>query len=141
MKLKATRAEMWAATIKDRPAGLAEKLEPLAQAGANFEFILARRLAEQPGKGVVFLTPLKGAKLIKAATQAGFRKTNSLHAVRLECADKPGLCARLTRALAESGINLRGLSASVAGRNFVGYLAFDDTDDAAKAGQIARRLA
>jgi hypothetical protein len=140
MKLKVTRAEMWAAIIEDRPAGLAEKLERLVKAGANFDFVLARRLTEDPGKGVVFLAPLNGARQLKAAAQAGFMKTESLHALRLDGADQPGLCARLTRALANAGINLRGLSATVTGRKFIGYVAVDDADDAAAVLKVIKRL-
>ena len=47
MKLKITRAAVWAADIEDRPGGLAEKLGALAKAGTNLDFILAR---ERPGQ-------------------------------------------------------------------------------------------
>ena len=66
MALKVTKADVWAATIEDRAGGTAEKLEGLSKAGANLEMLLARRTAEQPGKGVMFVTPLKG-KAVKAA--------------------------------------------------------------------------
>ena len=60
MKLKVNRSDVWAATIEDKPGGLANKLEALAKVGANLEFVLARRTPERgPGQGVVFLTPLK----------------------------------------------------------------------------------
>jgi hypothetical protein len=49
---------LWAAMLQDRVGGLAGKLAPLAAAGANLEFIIARRAPEQPGRGVVFVTPL-----------------------------------------------------------------------------------
>ncbi|HWI56942.1 MAG TPA: amino acid-binding protein, partial [Bacillota bacterium] len=60
MKLKVTRTDVWAATIDDRPGSLADKLAALTAAGANLEFVTARRTPEKPGKGVVFVTPLKG---------------------------------------------------------------------------------
>ena len=62
MALKATRVDTWAATIKDQPGGLAAKLEALAAAKVNLEFIIARRAPEKPGTGVVFVTPITGAK-------------------------------------------------------------------------------
>ena len=74
MALKVTKTEMWSVTIDDQAGGAAEKIEPLAAAGANFEFVFARRTPEQPGKGVVFVTPVKGAKVVKAARNAGFEK-------------------------------------------------------------------
>src|SRR6476469_3752805 len=56
MALKATKAEVWAATIEDRAGGAADKLEALARGGANLEMLLARR-TEQPGQGDIFVTP------------------------------------------------------------------------------------
>ena len=140
MKLKVSRTDTWAATIDDRPGGLADKLAALAAAGANLEFIIARRAPEQRGSGVVFVTPLKGAKQFKAAEAAGFQKTSSLHSVRVEGADKPGMGAKLTSALAEAGLNLRGLSAAAFGKSYVTYLALDTAQDAAKALTVLKKL-
>jgi hypothetical protein len=139
MKLKINRTDTWAATIEDRPGGLAEKLAALTAAGANLEFLIARRAPEQRGSGVVFVTPLKGAKQIKAAKAAGFEKTASLHSLRVEGADKPGMGAKLTAALAEAGVNLRGLSAAALGRGCVTYLALDTAQDAAKAAAVLKK--
>src|SRR6266571_3360569 len=72
MKLKISRTDMWTVTIEDRAGGAAEKLEPLAKAGANFEFVFARRTPEQPGKGLLVLCTVKGAKVTRAAADAGF---------------------------------------------------------------------
>ncbi len=140
MKLNVTRSDVWAAALEDRPGSLAEKLTALAQAGANLEFIISRRSPEKPGKGVVFLTPVKGAKQTKAAKAAGFVKTNSLHSVRIEGNDKPGVGATLSRALADAGLNLRGLSGAAFGRRFVGYLALDSAGDTAKAIAVLKKL-
>ena len=139
MKLKVSRTDTWAATIDDRPGGLAEKLAALAAAGANLEFLIARRAPEQRGSGVVFVTPLKGAKQIKAAEAAGFQKSESLHSLRVEGADKPGMGAKLTTALAEAGVNLRGLSAAALGKRQVTYLALDTAQDAAKAAAVLKK--
>jgi hypothetical protein len=141
MKSKITRTAVWAATIDDRPGGLADKLAVLAAAGANLGFIIARRMPEQRGSGVVFVTPLKGAKQIKAAERAGFQSTESLHSVCVEATDKPGLGAKLTRTVAESGVNLRGLSAAALGNRSVTYLAVDTAQDAAKISRVLKKLA
>jgi hypothetical protein len=141
MKLKVSRTDTWAAAIDDRPGGLADKLDALAAAGADLELIIARRAPEQRGSGVVFVTPLKGAKQIKAAGAAGFQKTNSLHTVRIQGADKPGTGAKLTRALAEAGINLRGFSAAALGKQYITHLALDTAADASKAAAALKKLA
>lgn len=140
MKLTVSRTETWAATIEDRPGGLADKLAALAAAGANLEFIIARRAPERKGNGVVFVTPLRGAKQIKAAKAAGFQQTKSLHSLRIEGADQPGMGATLTQALAESGVNLRGFSAAALGQRFVTHLALDTAQDASKAAAVLKKL-
>jgi hypothetical protein len=140
MKLKVNRTDTWAATITDRPGGLADKLAALAAAGVNLEVIIARRAPEHRGSGVVFVTPVKGAKQVKAAKSAGFRKTGSLHSLRIEGPDQPGMGAKLTRALAQAGINLRGLSAAAFGKRHVTHLALDTAQEAAKAAAVLKKL-
>jgi hypothetical protein len=140
MALNVTRADVWAASIEDRPGGLAEKLAALAEAGAQLEFVIARRASEMPGTGVVFLTPLTGAAQVRAAKKAGFEKTKSLHSLRVEGPDQPGLGAKMTQALAMAGINLRGVSAAAIGPRCVMHLALDSTADATKAARLLKRL-
>src|ERR1035437_2203495 len=140
MKLNVSRTDTWATSIDDRPGGLTDKLGALAAAGANLELIIARRAPEQRGSGVVFVTPLKGAKQIKAAEAAGFQKTESLYSLRVEGADQPGMGAKLTQALAEAGVNLRGLSAAALGKRYVSHLALDTAKDAAKAVAVLKKL-
>src|SRR5919201_3067904 len=119
------KVDVWAGEIEDRPGGLADKLASLGGAGANLEFLVSRRAPDKPGTGVVFVTPLKGAKQRTAAQQAGLSTTDSLHSVRVEGPDRAGLGTTMTRALADAGINLRGVSAAALGRRAVTYLAFD----------------
>lgn len=135
MDLLVERVDVWAATIEDRPGGLSEVLATLRDAGANLQFVIARR-SDVPGMGVVFVTPLQGDREIRAAAQVGFNVTQSLHSIRVMGRDQPGTGAELTRKLADGGINLRGLSASAIGPQFVAYVAFDSLDDANKAMSI-----
>jgi hypothetical protein len=140
MALEAKKVQVWAAGIEDRPGGLAAKLEALAKAGAALEFVIARRAPEKPGTGVVFVAPLAAGKQEQAAQAAGFTVSESLHSVRVEGADKPGMGAKLARALAQAGINLRGLSAAAIGSRFVCYLALDSAGDAEKAIGVLKKL-
>jgi hypothetical protein len=140
MKLSISRTDVWAAAVDDRPGAVAEKLEALAAAGANLGFIIARRAPEQRGSGVLFVTPVKGAKQVKAAEAAGFQRTENLHSVRAEGPDKAGIGANIAKALAAAGINLRGLSAAAIGKRFVTYLALDDNADATKAASVLKKL-
>jgi len=140
MALKASRVDIWAGSVEDRPGGLAEKLCVLAEAGAQLEYVMARRAPEKPGTGVVFLTPLRGARQLQAAKRAGLHKSKTIFALRVEGADRPGLGAWITDALAAKGINIRGLSASVIGKRFVVYLALDSASDAAKAAAALKKV-
>jgi prephenate dehydratase len=132
MKLKAERIDTWAASIEDKPGSLAAKLQALASAGVNLEFVIARRAPDKPGTGVVFVAPIQGAAAYRTARQSGFEKTQSLHTVRVEGPDRPGQGAVMARVLAEKGLNLRGLSAAAIGRKFVAYIAVDSASDATK---------
>jgi hypothetical protein len=133
MALKATKAEVWAVSIDDRSGGVADKLEPLTEAGANFEMVFARRTPESPGKGMLFVTPVKGTKVTRAAREAGMGTPPTIYSVRIEGADRPGLGARIARALGDAGISFRGISGIAIGRNFVSYVACDSAEDQAKA--------
>jgi hypothetical protein len=139
MDLLVERVDVWAATIQDRPGGLAEVLATLRDAGADLQFIIARRAPDQPGKGVVFVTPLQSGREIRAAAQVGFNIAQSLHSVRVMGPDRPGIAAELTQKLADGGINLRGFSASVIGTQFVAHMAVDSLDNANKAIDILQK--
>jgi hypothetical protein len=139
MAYSVKKVEVWAGEIADRPGGLSATVEALSGAGANLEFIVARRAADKPGTGVVFVTPIKGTKQKGAAQIAGLATTDSLHSVRVEGPDKAGLGAKMTKALAEAGINLRGLSAAALGRRGVSYFAFDSAADADAAIRVLKR--
>ena len=139
MAVKASKAEVWVATIEDRAGGAADKLDALAKGGANLEMLLARR-TETPGQGVMFVTPVKGAKAVKAAQEAGFAKPENIHSVRVEGGDKPGLGAKIARTLGDAGINFRGVSAVAIGTKFISYIACDSAEDAAKAIAALKKL-
>ena len=136
MDLMVERVDVWAAAIQDRPSGLADALAALRDAGADLQFIIARRAPEAPGTGVVFVTPLQGDREVRAASQVGFSVTRHLHAVRVMGPDQPGVAAALTQKLGKAGINLRGFSASVIGSQFAAYVAVDTQEDASKVVEI-----
>jgi hypothetical protein len=131
------RVDVWAASIEDRPGGLAQLLAALRDAGADLQLIIARRA--EPGKGVVFITPLQGDREIDAAAQVGFNITHTLHSVRVMGRDRPGVAAELTEKLADGGINLRGFSLSVIGRQYLAYAAVDSLEDANKVIEILKK--
>jgi hypothetical protein len=140
MAMKVSRTEVWTAVIDDRAGAVADKLEALAKAGANLELVFARRRPEQPGTGIIFAGPIKGAKVARAAQEAGFAKASDMHGLKVEGGDKPGLGARITRALGNSGVSFRGLSAHALRTKFVANVVFDSAEDAAKAAAALKKL-
>jgi hypothetical protein len=139
MDLIVERVDVWAASIRDESGSLAHLLTGLREAGADLDFIIARRAPEKPGTGVVFVSPLRGDREVAAAANLGFNVTNSLHSVRVQGESKPGVAAALTQKLAAEGINLRGLSAAVIGTRFILYLAIDTAADSVKAVNILQQ--
>lgn len=139
MELSVERVDVWAATIEDKPGGLAQVLNALRQAGADLQFVVARRTPEAAGKGVVFVAPLQGESEIRAATQAGFSVSPSLHSVRVMGMDQLGIIGQVTQMLADGGVNLRGVSAAVLGTQFIAYIAVDSLQDAETAVDILQR--
>ena len=139
MKVDVSRVDVWAASIEDRPGGLAEKLDVLAQADVDLKFIIARRSSSTPGTAVVFVTPIKGSKQARAARSVGFEKTKSLHAIRVATGNKPGFTAEMTKTLAKAGISLRGLSGASISNRAVFYFGFDSDADAGKAIRLLNK--
>src|SRR2546423_3120274 len=140
MAIKASRNDVWMVVIDDRAGGAAEKLEALSRAGDDLEVVFARRTPEHPGQGILFAGPMEGAKVVRAAQEAGFKKSDHIHGVRIEGTDKPGMGAKIARTLADAGITFRGMQASVIGRNFLSFVALDSAEDAAKALKALRKV-
>ena len=76
MDLFVEYVNVWAAPIQDKLRGFADVLGILGDAGADLQLIVARRAPAQPGKGVLFVTPLQSDREIRAAAQVGFNVTH-----------------------------------------------------------------
>lgn len=139
MAVEISKVDVWSGEIKDRCGGLAEKIEAVAEAGANLEFVIARRAPDKPGSGLVFMAPLRGAAQIEAAKAAGLAKDPKVYTLRLEAPNRLRLGAKITRAVADAGINMRGLSGTALGRRCAIYLAFDSSVHAEKARRALKK--
>lgn len=140
MELLVEQVEVWAASIPDKPGGLAGALTALRDVGADLQLIIARRSPDKPGEGVVFVTPLQGDREMVAAAVVGFNISQKQHCVRVMGHNQPGLAAALTEDLAEAGINLRGFSAAVIGSQFVAYVAVDSQAEADRAADVLKAV-
>jgi hypothetical protein len=135
MDFRLNRVQVWSAEVPDRPGGAATVLEPLAEAGANLEFIWTRRMEHKPGKGDLFVAPVTGPVQTKAAQNSGLHKADDMVLLKIEGTDKPGVGHFLAACLARAGLNLRGMSMTAVQGHFVAYVATDSADDTAKAVQ------
>ncbi len=140
MGFKLERVHVWSGEIADRAGGMAAKLAPLAEAGANLEYIQTRRQPDRPGTGLIFIAPVTGPAQVRAARSVGLAETHETVVLRVEGDNEAGLAYRLTKEWATAGINLQALTMSVLGSKFVGYAAFDTVTDANRAAQILADL-
>jgi hypothetical protein len=140
MGFKLDRIHVWSGEIVDQAGGIAAKLAPLAEAGANLEYIVTRRLAIKPGTGILYVAPVTGLGPVRAARSVGLSETHDTIVLRVEGDNQAGLGHRLTQQWAMAGINLQGLTMTVLGNKFIGYAAFDTVDDANRAAQILADL-
>lgn len=130
--------DVYVTDTMNRPGMLSRILEALCNAGANLEFVIARRVSQNTSR--VFVAPLKGVKALRAAHDVGLVRAAGMTALRIEGPDRPGLGAYLTRGLAAVGLNIRGLSAASIKKRSVCYLAFATKEEAALAQKTIKKL-
>jgi hypothetical protein len=140
MALKVNKVDVWAGDLNDVPGGLADVLDRLSAGGASLEFVIARRSDKHPGSGKVFVTPVTAGRAKDAAGRAGLQHANKMGTIRVEGTDARGMGAKMTRAMADAGINVRGVSAAVIGGKFVAYIGLDSDEDADRAMSALRRI-
>jgi hypothetical protein len=138
MDLIVEKDDVWITSLEDKPGALAGKLIALADAGADLDFAIARRSPESPGKGVLFVTPLRGDAELQAASEIGFSAINRLHSLRVEGENQAGIAGKITDKLGKAGINLRGFSGAVIGQRFVLHLSFDTNELQEKAIRVIK---
>lgn len=137
MSYKISKVDVWAADIPNRAGTLSGVLESMSDSGAMLEFMIARKLNNRTSR--VFVAPIKGAKLQRAAKKAGLGRAKGMHSLRIEGPDRAGLGAKLAQAVAEKGINLRGVSAAAIGKKSVFYLAVESEKDLKSAMLVVRK--
>ena len=140
MGFRVHKVQVWSGEISDRPGAAAAKLEVLAQAGTNLEYIFTRPNPREPDGGVLYIAPIHGPEQTQAARVAGLNPASEVAMLCVEGQDRAGLGFEIMRHLAVAGINLRGLSFSSVGDRFAAYLAFDNHDAATQAVRVLAEL-
>jgi hypothetical protein len=140
MALQVHKVQVWSAEINDRAGAAAAKLELLARAGADLEFIFTRPQAHPADTSRLFVAPIRGPEQIQAARDAGLAPALDIAMLCVEGENRSGIAYDLMSQLAIAGINLRGLSISSVGHQFAAYLAFENADTAAQAIRVLAAL-
>jgi hypothetical protein len=140
MTMAIRRIQVWSGEIPDRPGAAAAKLEQLAHAGADLEFVFTRPHRGKPDTSVLFIAPITSPDQVKAARSAGLGPALDVAMLRVEGDNRPGIGYDIMSRLAVAGINLRGISIAALGGRFNAYLAFDNVDVATMALQILATL-
>ena len=136
MGFKLDRVHVWATEVADQAGGVAAKLSTLAQAGCNLEYIYTRRQADRPGTGILYVAPVSGPLQVRAAKASGMTEVDNPVVLRVEGDNQAGLAHKLTQRWATEGLSLHSLMMSVLGQRFVGYVSFDNVQDANRAAAI-----
>src|SRR5438876_9932026 len=103
---KVTKIALWSAELEDKPGATTRVFKALADADIDLSFALARRQPDKPGKGILFVSPIEGAKAEAAARQANLVKREDVVGVRVEGLNKAGVGSQLTQTLATQGLDL-----------------------------------
>jgi predicted amino acid-binding ACT domain protein len=135
MTVRIRKVTLWRTELEDRPGALADLLEPLAQAGADLQIVLAHRL---PGtQARVEIAPVSTRRVAAAAQKTTLTPARG-RALHVLGQNRPGLGNRIARALAESRVNIAGLAAQVAGPRYSAVFEFDSEADLDKASDRIR---
>ena len=139
MAYQIAREDIWVGELPDKPGGLADKLEPLSDAGVDLDFMIARRAHEKPGSTMLFVAPEQGEDFAGAAEKAGLTKWTTAASLRIEGLNRPGLAAMIARTVGNAGINMRGISGAKLGDRAQIHIAFNSGADAVKASQALEK--
>jgi hypothetical protein len=140
MSLSIRKIQVWSGEMPDRPGAAAAKLEQLAGAGTDLEFVFTRPHRTKPETSVLFIAPITGPEQIRTARAAELGPAVDVAMLCVEGENRAGIGYDLMSRLAVAGINLRGVSISSMGGRFSAYLAFDNADVAAMAVQVLATL-
>ena len=140
MALRMHRIQVWSSEIEDRPGAAAAKLELLARADVNLEFVFTRPIPGKLDRVAMFLAPISGPEQAQVAYLAGLAPARDLTMLCVEGSNRVGMGYEIMSRLAIAGINLRGLSVSSVGDRFAAYLALDSEDSITQAIQVLANL-
>jgi hypothetical protein len=139
MAITVKKATLWRASVSDKPGALADVLEPLAEAGADLRVVMGYGMGTS-GNAIIEVYPVTGRKAVAAAGAAGLSESG-IPCLLVEGDNRPGLGAKMARAIAAIGVNISFLIAETVGRKFSAVFGFDDQIAAAAATKAIKSAA
>ncbi len=140
MAVTVKKAMLWRKEVDNRPGMLASTLQPLAEAGADLQVVMAYRYPGGEDKAAIELHPVSGRKPNAAARAAGLAPS-SISVLLVEGDNKPGLGHAIAKALGEAGINMSFVMAQVVGRKYAAVFGFENQADVNKAATLIKKPA
>jgi hypothetical protein len=129
---------LWRRELQDRPGALADSLAPLADGGVDVQVLMAYRFPGEPDRAAVELFPITGKRAAAAAERGGFSEA-SIPALLVEGDNAPGLGQRMSRAIADAGINMDFVVTQVIGRKYSSVFGFSSQEDAQRAATLIKQ--
>jgi hypothetical protein len=140
MAVTVKKVVLWRKEVDNKPGTLAGTLAPLAQAGGNLRVVMGYALPGESRRSVIEVFPVTGKTATAAAGAAGLA-ASPIPCLLVEGDDQPGLGSRMTRAVAEQGVNLAFLIAETVGKKFSAVFGFESDGDAARATSALKAAA
>jgi hypothetical protein len=140
MPVMVKKAVLWRKEIDNRPGMLANTLEPLSEAGADLQVVMAYRYPGGKDTAAIELHPVSGRKSTAAAKTAGLAPS-PIPALLVQGDNRQGLGHALTKAIGDASINLSFVMAQVVGRRYSAMFGFENEADATRAAALIKKAA
>ena len=132
MAVTVKKAILWRREVDNRPGMLADTLQPVSEAGADLQVVMAYRYPGGENKAAIELHPVSGKKSVAAAQAAGLTPSSN-STLLVEGDNRPGLGPR------DRQSDMSFLMAQVVGRRYSTMFGFENEADASKAATLINR--
>jgi hypothetical protein len=138
MAVTVKKAILWRREVDNHPGMLAVTLQPLSEAGADLQVVMAYRYPGGENKAAIELHPVSGKKSVAAAQTAGLAPS-SISTLRVEGDNRAGLGHAIAKAIGDAGINMSFVMAQVVGRRYSALFGFENDAYVSKAATLLER--
>lgn len=139
MAVAVKKITLWRTEVENKPGMLAQTLEPLAAAGADLQVVMGYRIPGQETRAVIEIHPVSGKKITAAAQSAGLSEAG-FPALLVQGDNEPGLGHKLSKAIAEAGVNLSFMVAQVLEGRYSAVIGLENEEDLKKVSSIVRKV-